>query len=118
MFFVCSFHVFFAGFSCQFRMRLLPVLLSCCLVRPCECIFCSFTTLVCFAVEVRCTGEFVECLVCACACLVIFSVCMPHANVLIIVAVVAHACLLHERDRTLASTRTLAHTLALAHTFA
>ena len=115
--FVYSVYVFFTCFSCQFCLRLLLVLLLCCLVRPCECIFCCFVTLLCFAVEVRCTGEFVACLVCACVCLMKFFLYMPHANVLSFVAVVAHACLFHERAHTLTNTHTLAHALALDHTF-
>ena len=117
-YFFCSFCGFFVHFKCQCFMHLLLVLLWRCLVRPCECIFCSFVTLVCFAVGVRYTDEFAVCLVGPCARLMKFCVCMSHANVLIFLVVVVHECLLHERVHTLVSACALAHALVLAHNFA
>ena len=117
-YFFCSFCVYFVHFKIQFYMCHLVALLLCCLVCPCKCIFCSFATLVCFVVKVRCTGEFAACLVGPCARFVKFCLCMPHANVLLFFVVVAHAYLLHERIHTLVSACALAHTLTLAYNFA
>ena len=113
-YFFCSFCVFFVHFKIQ---RHLVALLLCCLVCPCKCIFCSFATLVCFVVKVRCTGEFAACFVGPHARIMKFYLCMSHANVLLFFVVVAHAYLLHERIHTLVSACALAHALNLAYNF-
>ena len=74
-----------------FCFRLFLVLLLCCLRRPCECAFCCFYVLVCFAVGVRCTSELVACFVCVCACVVSFCLCVSRGNLLAF-AVVVGAC--------------------------
>lgn len=61
--FAWAFFVFFVFFSCRFCLSIFLVLLLCCLRRPCGCVFCCFVALVCFAVGVRCDGEFAPCFV-------------------------------------------------------